>query len=105
MNRKEELQEILKKASKKQAKLVDIIIDDVIFLEEQLSYLRTLPFIIVHPTDKTKQKKTEAAKQYKDLSQSYDNKIKILCSLLNDDSKDKNSPLREYLKKLKDDYE
>lgn len=82
MNRKKTLEDIFKDIDPDEKKLIDPLIDEVIFLEEQMTYLKTLPFIRVHEKDKAKQKTTPAAKLYKEHSQSYMNAIRILSALL-----------------------
>lgn len=54
------------------------LIDEVLFIEERLRELKKLPFIVVHPTDATKQKTTPAGKQYKELMQQYTLALKAL---------------------------
>lgn len=78
--------------------IVTPLIDDVIFLEDQLNSLRKLPFIRVNPNDTSLQKATPAAKQYKEFLQQYNNCIKILCSVLGKNAVDDESPLRTWLK-------
>lgn len=73
------------------------LIDDVVFLEEQLDYLRTLPFIRVSTQDPSLQKATPASKQYKELLQQYNNCIKILTGIVRKDGSEDVSPLRAYL--------
>lgn len=73
------------------------LIDDVIFLEKQLEYLRALPLIRVHPDDPNRQKVTPAAKQYKELLQQYTNIIKILLRATGTDMEDDESPLRRWM--------
>lgn len=82
MSRREELDNIFKDIDPNEKALVSKLLDDVVFLEEQMKYLKTLPFIRVHPKDSSRQETTKAAKQYKEFSQSYMNAIRILCSLL-----------------------
>ena len=78
--------------------IVTPMIDDVVFLEERLTELRALPFIRVNPQNNADQKATPAAKQYKEFLQQYNNCIKILCGVLNKNSVEDESPLREFLK-------
>ena len=99
MDRKEELKEIFKEVDESEQKLIDRLLDEVIFLEEQMTELRKLPFIKVHPSNPLLQKKTEASKLYKECSQSYMNAIRMLCSLLH---KIDNSAADELLKKLEE---
>lgn len=78
------------------------MIDDVVFLEDQLEELRKLPFIRVSKQDPSLQKATPAAKQYKEMLQQYNNCIKILTGILRKDSAEEESPLREYIRSRKD---
>ena len=80
MTRKEQLENLLSKLDDKD--LVNQIVDEIIFLEEQLNYLKTLPFIRVNPKDASQQKETPAAKQYHHMLQAYNNNIKILISYI-----------------------
>lgn len=73
------------------------MLDDVVFLEQQLKELRNLPFIKVHPEYPDIQKPTPAAKQYKELLQQYNNCIKILAGILRKDAPEDESPLRAFL--------
>ena len=78
--------------------LFDSLVDDVIFLENQLIELRTLPFISVNPKNPQMQKTTPAAKQYKELLQQYTNCLKILAKASGQDIDDEESPLRKWAK-------
>lgn len=82
-NRRKELDEICKDLDENDKKLLDPLLDEIVDLENQLSYLRTLPQIRVNPKDKSMQKKTEAAKLRKECSQSYMNAIRIVAAQLN----------------------
>ena len=73
------------------------LIDEMLYLEKQLDYLRTLPKIVVHPKDPTKQKATVAAKQYKELLQQYVNIVRTLARATGTDERDEESPLRQWL--------
>lgn len=97
MERKEEILEICKGLDEETLKLVSPLIDQLIFLENQLAYLKTLPFILVKKDDTTKQKVTPAYKQYKDLSQTYINALKVVNSTLGIESETVESPLRKYM--------
>lgn len=100
MTRRDELDNIFKDIDPNKKALVNKLIDDVIFLEEQMTYLKTLPFIRVHPKDKTRQETTKAAKQYKEFSQSYMNAIRILCSLLHKDEGGDDDPVAKFMETL-----
>lgn len=78
--------------------LFDSLVDDVIFLENQLIELRKLPFISVNPKNPQMQKTTPAAKQYKELLQQYTNCLKILAKASGQDIDDEESPLRKWAK-------
>lgn len=97
MERREELENIFKDIGENEKKLINPLIEQVLFIEKQMTYLKTLPFIRVNPKDNSIQETTKAAKQYKDLSQAYMNAIRILASLLN---KQDNSAENELLKRL-----
>lgn len=77
-------------------KLLIPLISDMVNLEEQLEYLRTLPKIKVHPKDPTKQKATPAAKLYKESLQQYTNILRILMRATGTDVDDEESPLRKW---------
>ena len=74
------------------------LVNDMVDLEEQLDYLRTLPKIKVHLKDPTKQKATPAAKLYKECLQQYTNIIRILMRATGTDMEDEESPLRLWMK-------
>lgn len=75
------------------------LVDDMLFIEEQLVTLKGYPFIKVHPEDPARQKATPAAKMYKELMQQYTNIIKTIEHVTPDSGKNKEeSPLRTYLK-------
>lgn len=82
MTRRQTLNEIFKAIDENERKLIEPLVDEVIFLEVQMQELKQMPFISIHPKNPALQKKTEAAKLYKECSQSYMNAIRILCSLL-----------------------
>lgn len=77
-------------------KLLIPMISDMIALEEELTYLRQLPKIKVHPKDPTKQKATPAAKLYKEALQQYINIVRILMRATGTDMEDEESPLRRW---------
>lgn len=96
MSRKEELLKIFDQIEDAKGIILPMI-DDVVFLEDQLESLRKLPFIKVHPDYPELQKATPAAKQYKELLQQYNNCIKILTGILRKDAPEEESPLRTFL--------
>lgn len=74
------------------------LVEKAVLLEEKMAYLETLPHIVVHPKDKTKQKTTPAHKQYKELLQQYGNIIRILGRVTVEDENTAESPLRSWAK-------
>lgn len=79
------------------------IIDEMLYLENELSKLRRLPKIIVMKDDLYNQKQTVAAKMYKEYLQQYTNVIKLLSKELNkEEDEDDESPLRIWLKNRKE---
>ena len=101
MTRKEELTKIFENVEDTKGIIMPLI-DDVVFLEEQLKELRKLPFIKVHPDYPEIQKPTAASKQYKELLQQYNNCIKIMTSVIRKDAPEEESPLRAFIASRKD---
>lgn len=101
MTRKEELIKIFENVEDTKGIIMPLI-DDVVFLEEQLRELRKMPFIKVHPDYPDIQKPTAASKQYKELLQQYNNCIKIMTSIIRKDSPEEESPLRAFISSRKD---
>lgn len=75
MSRKDELIAIIPEES---LELVSSVIDDVVFLEERLTELKTLPFIEVNSKNPMRQRSTPASKLYKEFLQQYINCIKMI---------------------------
>lgn len=96
MTRKEELLKLFDQIEDTKGIILPLI-DDVVFLEQQLDQLRKLPFMKVNPNNPMQQKPTPAAKQYKELLQQYNNCIKILTGILRKDAPEEDSPLRAFL--------
>ena len=96
MDRKEQLLKII--GSENETKAGQLV-DEIIFIEEQLVSLKKLPFIKVHPSDPSRQKTTPAAKQYKELLQQYNNSLRLLFKLSGDlGETEEESPLRKWVK-------
>lgn len=93
MERREELLKLFDGSDKATMLL---LIDKMLFLEKQLEYLETLPFIKTHPEHPEMQKSTPAAKQYKELLQQYISIIRTISRNLDDDSNEEVSPLRKW---------
>lgn len=101
MSRKEELLKIFEGMNDNVLTIVSPMIDDLVFIEEQLEALRKYPFIKTHPKDPTLQKATPAGRLYSNLLGQEKDIVRILCSLIHkSESGDSESPLRIYLKGL-----
>lgn len=93
MTRKEELLNLIEGDKDLLAQLVD----EILFIEDQLISLKKLPFIKVNPKDPTMQKATPAARQYKEFLQQYTNCIKLIGKASGLDTEDEESPLRKWV--------
>ena len=98
MNRKDELLKLFEEVENKS--LIVPLIDDLIFMEEQLTEFRKLPMLKVHPKDPAIQKATTSAKLFKETLQQYNNTIRTLASFIRRDESEEVSPLEKYLEKL-----
>lgn len=74
--------EIFKSADESEKKLVDRLIDEVVFYEEKMAELKRLPFVAVNRKSPAIQKTTAAARAYKDIFGQYMNAIRILLNVL-----------------------
>lgn len=92
MTRKEELLEAVHGNT-----LLIPLVSDMVYLEEQLEYLQTLPKIRIHPDDPSKQKATPAAKLYKELLQQYTNIVKVMLRATGSEDIEEDSPLRKWM--------
>lgn len=81
-DRRAEYDDIFKDVDENEKRLVDNLIDEVIYYEEQMAELKKLPFININPKNPAQQKQTAAAKLYKEMSASYMNGIRILLNIL-----------------------
>lgn len=103
MNRSEELKKIICKDGTDNEIKAAQLIDEIIFIEEQLIELKKLPFISVNPKNPLQQKSTAAAKLYKEILQQYNNSLKLLFRLAGDmGESEEDSPLRKWVKARKD---
>ena len=98
MTRKEQLIKLFDDVENKS--LIENLINDLVFLEENLEQLRKVPLIKFHPENPSIQKTTPAAKLYKELLQQYNNTIKVLVSFIRKDEGEGESPLEAYIKNL-----
>lgn len=73
------------------------LVNEMVYLEDQLDELRRLPKIKIHPSDPSKQKTTPAAKLYKEYLQQYTNIVRILMKATGADETEEESPLRKWM--------
>ena len=95
--------ELIKYVGEDMDDLVSCLVDDMVFLEERLSHLRTLPFIRVNKDNPELQKATPASKLYKESLQQYVNCVKVIEGIIYkdkrlDDTEVEESPLRKWFK-------
>lgn len=91
-DRKEELLSLCKKGKTEVLQLVE----EILFIEEQLQEIKKLPFHKVHPNDNLRQKLLPAGRLYKDLLQQYNQCLKVFAGLTGNDEEGKESPLRKW---------
>lgn len=102
MTRKEQLEKIFNEIDESKRTLVQPLFNDVIYLEDQLTKLRVLPKIRIHPNNPERQEVTPAGKLYKEYMQSYLNAIKVLQTILYREDEKGESPLLRMLKEFKE---
>jgi hypothetical protein len=104
-SRKESLLEIVTRTGSNNDIKAEQLIDEIVFIEEQLRELKKLPFISVHPKNPALQKATPAAKLYKEMMQQYNNSLRLLFRLSGDINGDteEESPLRKWLRERTED--
>lgn len=74
------------------------LIDNILYLEDKLRELKSLPHIRVNPENPEQQKATPAAKMYKEYLQQYINALKMLMIAGTKQSSEEDSPLRQWIK-------
>lgn len=82
MTRLEQLQEIFSGIDDDKKRVIEPLISDVVFMEEELVKLKALPHIRVDKKNTMRQETTPAFKQWKDMQQQYLNAIKVLLTAL-----------------------
>lgn len=99
MGRKEDLIKIVYKEGSTNQVKAEVLIDEIIFLEEQMAYYKSLPQIKVDPKHKEKQKATPASKLYKEALQQYNNSLRLLLRITGDlGETEEDSPLRKWVR-------
>lgn len=105
MTRKEELMAIVCRNDKQNSTKAERLIDEIVFLEEQLIDVKRLPFISVNPKNPAQQKSTPAAKVYKELLSQYNNSLRLLFKLSGDIGEaEEESPLRKWVNSRKGEF-
>lgn len=103
MARKEDLLKIINKAGSQNEIKAAQLVDEIVFIEEQLVELKRLPFIAVNPKNPMQQKATPASKQYKELLQQYNNSMRLLLRMSGEYGEtEEDSPLRKWVKGRKE---
>lgn len=93
LERKEELMKLVNDSNRT---TILPLIDQMIYLENQLDYYRTLPMIKVNPENPMQQKATPAAKLYKEFLQQYTNVVKVISRITTNENEQEESPLRKW---------
>lgn len=98
MSRREDLEKIVIKNEDDRVKMSHLI-DELLFLEEQMEECRKYPQRKVDPKDPVKQKATVAAKQYKEYLQQYRDSLRLLIWMSGGiEEAEEESPLRKWAK-------
>lgn len=80
--RRAEYDRIFRAVDEDERALVDKLIDECVWYEQQMRNIKALPFIAVHPKRPELQRTTPAARLYKEYATSYMNAIRILLNTL-----------------------
>lgn len=99
MNRLETLKNYFKE-SLGDITVIEPLIERVVMLEEDLTYLEGLPRVIVHPNNPNLVKAPEHFKMWREKYQQYTNSIKVLQSFTRGKETEEESPLELYIKSL-----
>lgn len=97
--RLEELRGLLASVDESERAVLDRLLSEMVFLEEEMRTLKTKSFLVVHPKNPALVRSTAAAKLYKECSQSYMNAVRIVLNTLR---KNDTSAQDELLKKLEE---
>lgn len=97
MSRAAQLHELFKDADEGKRIIIEKLIDEAVFLEEQLISLKRFPFIKSKEIDGVVLTKvTAAGKQYREYLQTYTNIIDKLCRIHGNENSEEASPLRDF---------
>ena len=92
---------VLEKLEPQQRQLIEQITKELGFIQGQLDSLRKLPFIQVDKKNKMRQRSTPAAKQYKELMQTYTNGIKLVNMILSRNSIEEEDEFQKFLEEFR----
>ena len=102
MDRKAEFLSLLKDGNQEELKARQLI-DELVFLEQQMIELKKYPFIAINPKNPSQQKPTAASRQYKEFLQQYNNSLRLLLRITGDiGESEEESPLRKWIASRKD---
>ena len=102
MDRKTEFLSLLKDGNQEELKARQLI-DELVFLEQQMIELKKYPFIAINPKNPSQQKPTAASRQYKEFLQQYNNSLRLLLRITGDiGESEEESPLRKWIASRKD---
>ena len=104
ITRKEEILKLIEGNDSNSVRIVRELVDDFVFLEEQLKELRKLPQIVVNKANPSLQKTTPAAKLYKDTLIQYSNLIKIILSACEEEATEDDENVISQLFKKKEEF-
>ena len=102
MSRSEDLRKIFKDFDETKFAVIEPLIDEAVYLEEQMIALKKYPFIKSREyKGEIQTKVTAAGKQYREYLQTYTNIIDKLCRMLGKVDGDDDSPLRAFFEQMK----
>ena len=82
MSRVDDLKKIVEKIDEDKRTVIEPLIDEIVFIEEQLKTLKKVPFLRVDKKNPSKQEETAAGKQYKAYLQQYNNCIRVIMTAI-----------------------
>lgn len=97
--RREELMAVFAEGDETRRRIIERLIDEMVFLERNMEEAKEYAFIEVN--SKGEQRMTPAWKIYKDCLSQYSNNVRILLGTLGKQGEEgKDSPLRAYFREL-----
>lgn len=97
MDRLQQLKKIFANVEEDKKTLISYAIEELVYLEDKLKSLKKYPFILYNKrTGETKT--TAAAKQFKELEQSYLNCLKVLSNVLRNSTNNEEDEFDKWIK-------